>query len=245
LAEKGHLEALRRTLDALRPDLTIWDSLVALQQGEENSATDRRHFYNQVLAPIKAEYGCGILLAAHPPLPTKDAHPESQKRPRGSGDIIAQVDRSLWMYKVSETKSLTQYTFKSALEAFLSREGGDIEPAVVIINGLETEPVTVEAEFANTAAGTAALGDINACTMEILHVLRALSLEATYNSTPMRVMYQPDLSSHCEEKGWHKKHVYQPAINKLKGCNQVEILPPKKGTGKSGKWVRLTESDDD
>ncbi len=230
LAEQKHLDAVNRTIDETEPDLVVGDSLVALQNGEENSATDRRRFYNQIIVPLKARYECGFLFLAHPPLPTREGHQDAQKRPRGSGDILAQVDRSLCMARISDVKTDDQHTVAVSLETYRSREGEDLEPLTITIDGTSKEPLSISAEYANSAQAQEHIGKEIACEQFMLDKLR---------HAPDREILQPALKKKCGDAGF-RHDIYQSACNGMVAKRTIRLGDPRKGHG-SGKWIILTE----
>lgn len=227
------LDALRYALDRGKHEIVIMDSLAALQIGEENSATERRRFYNRILAPLKIDFGCSILIAAHPPLPSKEAHGDAKKRPRGSGDIVAQVDRAIWIERSDEERTATSYTFRSRMGPYRSREGGDLSPAMVVIEGLEDQPIHLSCEWIDSIAGVEQIGRVNACQLEILTILR---------DNPDRMMYQPRLVEAVTKSGFHRQRHYYPAIKGLHAIGHVGFAPAP--PGKAGKWVELRHEDE-
>src|SRR5262249_36089953 len=124
---------LRREVEQHRPDLIVADSLPALQGGEENSNTDRRHFYQSVIAPVKSEFSCGFILTAHPPLPSKAAPTDAKKRPRGAGDSLAFTDRASWLEGKGALKTGYGDTHCLTLHEYISREGGGLDELALLI----------------------------------------------------------------------------------------------------------------
>ena len=170
--------------------------------------------------------------SAHPPLQSKDAAADAQKRPRGAGDILGIVDRAFWMHDRQEKRTETSYTLTAILEpTFAGREGGDLDPVVISVDGMENKSITVTADWCGSVAGVAQIGKVHACMLEIVKVL---GLQTD------REMYQPDLIEVCRFQDY-QKDTYQEAIRHL--LAQRTIAPPqvKPGIRKSGKWVRLIE----
>ena len=229
LTPEGDLDRVRRIVESHAPDLLVVDSLVGFAGGEENSGTDRRRFYNDVLAPIKAEFGLGVLMLAHPPLPSQHAHPDSKKRPRGSGDVVAACDRALFMY--APPGGVEDGTSASILDTYVSREGGDLEPTLLELVGVAGEALTWRASPYLPEGGIERHGKIWRCEQAILRRLEA---------EPAREMYRPALDKELEGQGF-KPDTRKAAYKSLAVAGLVEIDRPRKGFG-SGKWVVLKEA---
>jgi hypothetical protein len=232
---EGALEALYSSLDKTPPDIFVLDSLPAFQQGEENSATERRRFYNTVVAPIKSAYKCAVILPAHPPLPSKNAPADSQKRARGSGDVRAFVDRNFYMEKIGSEKNEHGDCHTLIVNADLEREGGSQERQVFVLEdtGPGATVCSAKGDYAS-AEGMAVIGKANACQKELLFALEKAGGE----------MYQPDLKQELEGLGFSRQHEFQPAMKALTALDRVRNIGPKKGTGKSGDWIKLVSDDD-
>lgn len=221
LGDEDCYAAYRHTLLAGDYDLVIFDSLVALQQGEENSATARREFYNRAIAPFKT--GRAFAVAAHPPIRTRD-NGGLRRRPRGSGDILAQCDRASWLDRITEDDD----TLCVALEEIVAREAGGLAREVIRIAGRPGEPITVTAD---ATPAELVLGKIANCKRDILARLR----EATDGR-----LYQPEVRRALTSDGRYSRDSYQQAVSALRRAGAVEIVTISE-SGKRGKWLRLKD----
>jgi hypothetical protein len=207
----------------------VIDSLAALQTGEENSGTDRRGFYNRVLAPIKSEYECAVVVIAHPPLPDKDAPPGSTKRPRGSGDILGYCDRAFWIEKRMQEKNAWGAVLKASLEeTFNSREGGGTDPLLIVLEDTSPDATSCYATGATSPEATETLGKAHACEWEILRALDLGGGEA----------YQPALLDICIKAGFSRV-TYYSAVGNLERAKRVRTDDPR--PPQSGKWIVAEE----
>lgn len=224
-----------RTLREGNYGLVVIDSLVALSTGEENKGKDARGFYQQCIAPYKGALGTTFLTAAHPAKPSKDSAPGAQRVPRGSGDWFNQADRTFWLEKQSEEIGEGVHLLKVILHRDKQRTAGSIDGHLIVIDGPAEKPVSVRSMGeTGSPAAVDAIGKVNACQHEILSRLRA---------APDLRIYQPDLIRDLEALGYDKKNHYYPAVNSLESQRFVKINTIA-GTGKTGKWVELMDSDD-
>jgi len=233
-AVEGSLDALRRVMDAHPADLVVFDSLAAFQQGEENNATDRRRFYNAVIAPIKSTYKCAVILPAHPPLPSQNSHPDSKKRARGSGDVRAFVDRNFWMEKIASEATEHGHAHTLIINADLEREGGSQERQVVVLEDTAPDATTciAKGDYAS-AEGVAVIGKANACQRELLYAIEKAGGR----------IYQPDLIKELKSLGFTREHDFYPAVRALSALKRVRNTGAEKAAGKTGDWLELVESE--
>lgn len=219
LYDPRQFDQYRRVLGEGRPDVVIMDSLVAMQQGDEKSNDKRREFYNRFVAPFKTDRA--FVLTSHPPLPSANAAPGTDKRPRGAGDSLAFTDR---VYHLSaHSKAPERHVVLVKLEEIVAREGGGVEPQLVALEGAPEGPMTVVSHGAVCSA--ASVSSVTRCQEAIVRILETAT---------DREMYQPDLKSGCG----FDKDTYQEAFKGLGG--RVQLLEARKGHG-SGKWVRMAE----
>ncbi len=231
------IAALVAAVTEFRPDVLILDSFAAYTSGIDDTNPVRRQFYTRALAPLKQAHNLAVLMTAHPPLPAKEQHADARKRPRGGGDILAVADRALYVEKVSEEMTEHGRTVTVTLGELFSREAGGLDGlCTVTIEDTAPDATAVRATSGEAGGLAAVLGKLNACQREILHVLR---------QQPDGKLYQPTLTAHCEAQGFDRSKVYYPALNGLEALKRLRVLPAIAGSGKSGKWVQLTEDDDD
>ena len=79
------------------------------------------------------------------------------------------------MHSKKEKKHAGQHIVNVILEPYLSREGGDIEPVRLSLEGAEDEPMAVRAEYVDGAVAEKRLSKVDACAMEIKRTLRQRS----------------------------------------------------------------------
>ena len=230
LASLDGRDTLRRAVAEHKADLVIFDSFTGLQVGEENSATDRRRFYVEVLAPLKTEFGCSLLLLAHPPLTPADSKVGEIKRPRGSGDSLAFADRAFWLAVASREKNEFGQVLKVTLEETHSREGGGLEPQLLVLEDVSATATDYRAEGPMESEGASKVGKVGACQWLIIRLLEEAGGRA----------YQPNVKKACEEEGY-LRDVFYAALKSLDVLGRVKSDPPEPGSGKSGRWLRLEE----
>ena len=246
-----HLLTLRSVMDETGPDLVVVDSIIAVTPGKENSADDKRRFYNEVLAPLKSDYQCALLCAAHPPLPSKEAGKDSQKRARGSGDITAQADRTYWLGGKNEERSQGGMIVTIQFGSYVEREASDSEGFLLTIDGAPEPRLkpgeTPEAPLRLTVTGLAVgsdkaatqIGEEHQCQMAILRELNAGG----------GALYQPDLKSALISGQGISERTYDRARSALVIQKRISLTrrgetpsgKPKRG---SGKWVELVADDE-
>lgn len=223
-------EEYKSAIEALRPDFVAMDSLIALQGGEENKNTDRRRFYNHVVAPYKGSHGCAFFLTAHPPLPPSDAPYAVPKRPRGAGDSLAFTDRARWLdNKGHPTASEHGEQLELVFEETHSREGGGVRRVTLYLEdtvdgGIRVRQPESSAEEPPTAT------QVDRYAEEIKRLVKEAGGE----------IYQPELWRRLEERGLTGKQTRLDAMHELKRTAAIEVGGPRPGEG-TGKWVTLIE----
>jgi hypothetical protein len=230
LATPEGVEAFERAIAEFRPEVVILDSFAAFSAGIDDSNPARRAFYSRAIAPLKQRYNLALVMAAHPPLPAKDAHPDARKRPRGGGDILAAADRAFFVEQVQTETTLDGRTVTASLGELFSREGGGLEGAVTVtVEDTPGEGTRIHAATEETGTALARLGRVHSAMVEILHVLR---------KQPEGECYQPTLKSHLTGEGFAADSIQQ-ALTTLAAEHRIAILSPR--PPKSGKWVALAE----
>ena len=87
------LGLLRGELDATRPVLVVFDSLVRFVSGDENKSGKIAELYDQAIKPIADDYGCAVLVLDHMSKPNEEnKNEDSGHRIRGSGDKAGAAD---------------------------------------------------------------------------------------------------------------------------------------------------------
>lgn len=81
-----------------RPALIVFDSLSRFHSLDENSAGDMARLYSKALRPLSRTHNTTLLLLDHPAKDSMGRSRDAAQAARGSGDKIAQVDRS-WLFE--------------------------------------------------------------------------------------------------------------------------------------------------
>ena len=98
---KGHT-ILARMLSQYRPDVVIFDALVRMHSGDENSTKDMSSFFDRA-NQLRAAYGCAMVFLHHVRKPAKDDPGDDADQMRGNSDIRGWPDTIL-MAKENEAK---------------------------------------------------------------------------------------------------------------------------------------------
>lgn len=115
------VEHLKAELKATKPGLVIFDSLIRLHSGEENSATDISRVF-EVVKKLSREFGCTILFADHQRKPGPHEFAANSMQLRGSGDKAGVMDSVLMLSKNREGSLVVDHTksrHAKALPSFL------------------------------------------------------------------------------------------------------------------------------
>jgi hypothetical protein len=236
LADPNCAAEYDRTLREGRYHLVIADSLVALDTGDEKDGNAARAFYRQFIAPYKGSLGTSFLIAAHPPKPSRESHPDAQKTVRGSVDKRNSMDRTFWLERQSEVITDDSHVLTVVLRRDKQREAGSVDSHLIVIDGPKEKPLSVRSLGATgSPAAVESIGKVNACQHEILSRLR---------SAPDLKVYQADLVREIEAASFDKRRHYYPAMTALEAQRFVRVLDPIEGSGKSGKWIQLREDAD-
>ena len=242
-ASDAGLDELKRVIDRFMPHITVWDSFAAFtSDAEERDNSARRRFYNRVLAPIKAAYGLGIIVLGHPPLPSKDAPADSQKRMRGGGDVLGTCDRSIYLSKDSEEPNEFGKIVRCTLGEYVARESDGLDGA----HGVTLEDVGIDADGQRSSIfvsyGGAGVSTVDKDFTLVQGAIKAILHELRTILSGPQEMYQPDLKRAMLAKGF-KDDVYQAAIHYLVNHKPPLVKVTEARTGRSGKWVELIPED--
>jgi len=122
LSEEVWINSLHNTLAEIKPSLVIFDSLVRVHRGEENSAQDISRLF-AVLTSFRHDFGCAIVFSHH--LRKMGFIRDLGQRVRGSSDILAYVDSMLGLTKADTTFILAQ---------FKNRDGNLMTPLTISVD---------------------------------------------------------------------------------------------------------------
>jgi putative DNA primase/helicase len=229
LTSRENVQAFHAEVERFKPALVIVDSFAAVTTGIDDGNPERRAFYMNAIAPLR-RMGTACLLLAHPPLPSREAHANAGKRPRGGGDILGTVDRGLYLEKIAEENTPEGRIVTTTLGELFSREGAGLEALQTItIEDVGPDATIVKSSGGDAAAFSATVGKTNAACRELLHLLR---------QAPKLEMYQPALKQALARDG-HNQDTVKGAISALLSQRLIELLPPRPPN--SGKWIRATE----
>ena len=131
LSQDQWISTLRNKLAEIRPRLTLFDSLVRVHRGEENSAQDIARLF-AVLTSFRHEFGSAVVFTHH--LRKMGFIRDMGQRVRGSSDILAYVDSMLGMSKVE-----TAYT----LSHLKNRDGDVIKPLSLAVEDTDDNTTVI------------------------------------------------------------------------------------------------------
>jgi len=103
LSQNHWIDSLHSKVAEIRPSLILFDSLVRVHRGEENSAQDIARLF-AVLTSLRHDFGCAIVFTHH--LRKMGFIRDLGQRVRGSSDILAYVDSMLGLTKVENAYTL-------------------------------------------------------------------------------------------------------------------------------------------
>lgn len=104
LSQDPWIDSLYDKLAEIRPSLLLFDSLVRVHRGEENSAQDISRLF-AVLTSLRQEFSCAVVFSHH--LRKTGLVRDMGQRVRGSSDILAYVDSMLGLTKIETTYTLS------------------------------------------------------------------------------------------------------------------------------------------
>ncbi len=131
LSQEQWIASLHQKLAEIRPLLTLFDSLVRVHRGEENSAQDIARLF-AVLTSFRHDFGSAIVFTHH--LRKMGFIRDMGQRVRGSSDILAYVDSMVGMSKVG-----TAYT----LSHLKNRDGDLIRPLSLSIEDKDDKTTVI------------------------------------------------------------------------------------------------------
>lgn len=112
---------------AYRPDLVVIDTLISVYTGDENSNADARAWYQKVIAPLRRDPGCAVILSHHT---NKGADSDTPRLTdlRGASDFYGAPEK-VWMLTQQHSSS-TQV--KVRLKTLKSRRNDAIDQVTVV-----------------------------------------------------------------------------------------------------------------
>ncbi len=87
-----------RDVRAFKPDLVIIDTLLSVLGAEENSNSEARSWYQKVLAPLRSDPGCAVLLTHHVRKAAEDGQPRLYDI-RGASDFYGAPEKVFGLTK--------------------------------------------------------------------------------------------------------------------------------------------------
>lgn len=137
LSDASWVNCLYGKMSELRPKLVIFDSLIRIHRGEENSAPEMAKLF-AVLTQVRQEFGSAIVFTHH--LRKRSIITDLGQRVRGSSDILAYVDSMLGLTKLDGCYKLSQLK---------NRDGEEIIPLLLSIE--DTDAGTTEIKVVGEA----------------------------------------------------------------------------------------------
>jgi len=131
LSHDRWVDSLHSKVTEIKPSLILFDSLIRVHRGGENSAEDMATLFS-VFTSFRHEFGCAIVFTHH--LRKMGFIRDLGQRVRGSTDILAYVDSMLGMTKVE-----TAFT----LWHLKNRDGDVIKPLALSVQDTDSNTTVI------------------------------------------------------------------------------------------------------
>lgn len=159
LSQNHWIDSLHSKVAEIKPSLMLFDSLVRVHRGGENSAEDMATLFS-VFTSLRHDFGCAIVFTHH--LRKMGFIRDLGQRVRGSSDILAYVDSMLGMTKVETAYTLWHLKNRDGdliKPLSLSVEDTDKSTTVIRVTGEVDEESTKREQARDLIMGALADGD--------------------------------------------------------------------------------------